>query len=150
VLANGQFILKYYKRTFDQFQAGASAAAFKTKDKGSTFTYRGITFGIEICLDHSTSYKTLKTAVGATKKVDVHLLVSEGMGPTRASVAAKVGGLVINCDMSGRAAGNGVRPVTAGTGGTVNIDAGVRGRVAVHGTQALGNGAHVVLYSGTV
>lgn len=151
VALDGSIILKYYKRTWDQFQAGSSADTFDTKNKGYTFVHKGLTFGIEICSDYGA--KTLKTALAAAgQTIDVHLLVSEGMTPSAMGAAVGVGKLLVNCDMSGRGGGNGVRQVTRiNAAGQSVTDAGATGRVTeVRATQPLGSGAHVVLYRGTV
>ncbi len=148
ILWNGQFLLKYYKQSFDGFQIGASNTSFERKNNGSTFIHQGVNFGIEVCSDHGV-HKTLRGALGANATVDVHLLVSEGMAPSALAICAKPGGLMVNCDMSGRAsAGNGIRTVGVNKFGNNSVDMKSTGRVAESSGLTLGSGAHVVLYSG--
>jgi predicted amidohydrolase len=143
ILANGQVLLKYYKRTHDQFQTGSSATTWDTKSYGSTFSYRGQTFGIEICLDHSPSFKTLKTAMGGGL-VDIQMLVSAGSAPTRTAIAARTNGLVINCDMAGKGGGNGITPVTGYTARVPTVGA---KNSAIIRTAPLTSGGQVTLYA---
>lgn len=150
ILWNGQFLLKYYKQTFDGFQIGASDSSFARKSNGSTFTHQGVTFGIEVCSDHRPDHQTLRGVLGAHATVDVHLLISEGMAPSPSAICAPAGGLMVNCDMSGRAnSGNGIRTVGTNTYGNASVDMKSTGRIAESSGLTLGSGAHVVLYSGT-
>lgn len=150
VLLNGEFLLKYYKATFDGFQVGASEDTFTSKEKGQTFTVGGVTFGIEICSDHRPDHRILRGRLGDAR-VDAHIIVSDGMAPSGASIAARQQGLVINCDMSGRATGNGVRTVGQNRYGNTTVDAAARGRIdEADAAQALANGAHVALYRGAL
>jgi predicted amidohydrolase len=142
VLANGQILLKCYKQNYDQFQSESSRETWDTKSNGLTFAYRGLTFGIEICLDHLTSYKTLKTALNGAQ-VDIQLLVSAGMAPMASSVAARNQGLVINCDMGGKGGGNGITAVTGYAKGVASI--GARNAALIR-TTPLTSGGQVSLY----
>jgi hypothetical protein len=149
ILWNGQFLLKYYKQSFDGFQIGASDKTFDRKNNGSTFTHQGVTFGIEVCSDHGL-HKTLRNAIGPHASVDVHLLVSEGMAPTPMAICTKPGGLMVNCDMSGRKnSGNGIRTVGTNKFNNPSVDMKATGHLTESTGLALGSGAHVVLYSGS-
>lgn len=150
VLLNGEFLLKYYKATFDGFQVGATEDSFTSKEKGQTFTVGGVNFGIEICSDHRPDHRILRNRMAGTQ-VDAHIIVSEGMAPSPSSIAARQQGLVINCDMSGRASGNGVRTVGQNRFGNIALDAAARGRIdEAEAAQAMANGAHIALYRGTL
>jgi hypothetical protein len=61
------------------------------------FTHRKLKFGIEICADHNN--EVLKKQHG-TECVDVQLLVSCGACIRHQGIAARKGGVVINCDGS--------------------------------------------------
>lgn len=61
---------------------------------GSVFTYGGIKFGIEICLDHKR--QRLKNA--NVSSLDVQIIPSCGMTIKPESVVVRKGGYVFNCD----------------------------------------------------
>lgn len=145
ILANGDIKLKYYKQSYDHFQTGSSDDTWDTKAYGSTFTHGGQKFGIEICLDHGNA-KLKDSGAGL---VDIQLLVSAGAKPMPSGIAARVGGLVINCDMSGKGGGNGITTVSsyAGHGGRAVLGA---LNAAVVRTDALGHGGQVTLYRGAI
>lgn len=70
-------------------------------DPYAIFSFRGISLGVEICLDHSrkrllTYYLNCKSIGG--KHVDVQLIPSCGMEIRPNAVMAKKGGWVFNCD----------------------------------------------------
>jgi hypothetical protein len=79
---------------------GASALAKLRKYVNhQIIEYGGVVLGFEICLDHRvTALKTTVTAANPPRPVDVHLLVSCGMEPIPASVAARSGGYLIRCN----------------------------------------------------
>ncbi|MBR0050288.1 MAG: hypothetical protein IJP74_13400 [Prevotella sp.] len=60
----------------------------------SVFSYYGISFGVEICLDHKR--QRLKNAV--IPPVDVQIIPSCGMNIRPEAVVARNGGFVFNCD----------------------------------------------------
>jgi hypothetical protein len=62
------------------------------------FEWKGIRFGIEICADHAAT--KLRNELGAAGRVDIHLMLSAGMVPTKNGNCAKAGGLMINNDGS--------------------------------------------------
>jgi predicted amidohydrolase len=62
------------------------------------FQWKGIRFGIEICADHAGT--KLRNELGAAGRVDIHLILSAGMMPTKNGNCAKAGGLMINNDGS--------------------------------------------------
>jgi hypothetical protein len=118
VLQNGRFLTKNYKAQDDGYLAkGPVDATYTSKASDPCFTVNGVSFGIEVCMDHAS--KTLKNFLnGGT--VDVHILVSDGVTPDNFRIAAKANGHVIHCDLSGsqKAA---VRVYTT-TQGVWNID----------------------------
>ena len=74
------------------------------EQKKRLFTFGGITFGLEVCLDHEK--RALKeTLINWRKKehndappVDVHLITSCGLDIRQENYAARVGGCVLWCD----------------------------------------------------
>lgn len=60
------------------------------------FTHDGLSFGIEICLDHAGGF--LKTELNSRRTVDVHLEVGCGMGCIKKNVMAKNGGVFLRVD----------------------------------------------------
>jgi hypothetical protein len=67
-------------------------------DGRGVFKLAGVTFGVEICLDHHENVKRLKSA---NAKVQVHLVPSCGMSLKEPSLVACDGGLAFNCDGAG-------------------------------------------------
>lgn len=69
-------------------------------DSKSIFTLDGITFAVEICLDHRRGrLRQVRQEDEASRvPIDVHLVVSCGMQIQQPSVVAKAGGIVFNCD----------------------------------------------------
>ena len=65
------------------------------------FEVDGITFGLEVCLDHAQKRLKLSPPDSGDKKVQVQLIPSAGMSIQEASVIAVEDGLVFNCDGSG-------------------------------------------------
>ncbi|WHI47520.1 hypothetical protein [Microbulbifer sp. VAAF005] len=146
ILAGGNFLLKKYKVGNDQYQ---TADAFATKQSDSTFTYKGLTFGIDICLDHNN--KILKKSLDG-KSVDVHILISDGSSPTPNSLATNKngGGAVVFCNMRSINKGkgvNGIMSVSPNKFGNLNVNVDSRTQVAKTG-QTLAGGFHIALYSG--
>lgn len=68
-------------------------------DGKAIFNEAGVTFGVEICLDHAVGKGRLRQSEGAPK-IDVQLVPSCGMGIKRHSIAVKKG-FVFNCDGMG-------------------------------------------------
>jgi len=69
-------------------------------DSESIFTMDGITFAVEICLDHRRGrLRQVRQRDEASRvPIDVHLVISCGMQIQQPSVVAKAGGIVFNCD----------------------------------------------------
>lgn len=67
-------------------------------DQYSVFTYHGIKFGIEICLDHRCGRLINAYREHNGQLVDVQIIVSCGMDIRSAYVAAVKDGIVFNCD----------------------------------------------------
>ncbi|WP_413665505.1 hypothetical protein ACG1BZ_10050 [Microbulbifer sp. CNSA002] len=146
ILAGGNFLLKKYKVGNDKYQTDD---AFSTKASDSTFSYKGLTFGIDICLDHNN--RILKNSLGG-KTVDVHILISDGSSPSPGSLATNKsgGGAVVFCNMTSVNKGkgvNGIMSVSPNKWGNLNVDVNSRTQVAKTG-QALTGGFHIALYSG--
>jgi hypothetical protein len=74
------------------------------EQKQRIFNVDGITFGLDVCLEHLT--QALKRTVvdwpnkekGSAPNIDVHLVTSCGMDVKHESVAARTGGCVLLCD----------------------------------------------------
>ena len=81
----------------DESSGELKAEAFDAK---CIFTVDGITFALEICLDHRRArLRTVREKNESSRiPVDVHLVVSCGMQIQSPAVVAKTGGLVFNCD----------------------------------------------------
>ncbi|WP_444930836.1 hypothetical protein ACJJIF_03370 [Microbulbifer sp. SSSA002] len=146
ILAGGNFLLKKYKVGNDQYQTKDS---FVSKVSGSTFSHKGLTFGIDICLDHNN--KVLKKSLDG-KTVDVHILISDGSSPSPGSLATNKdgGGAVVFCNMTSTNKGkgvNGIMSVSPNKWGNLNVNVDSRKQVAKTG-QALSGGFHIALYSG--
>ncbi|HEY9432527.1 MAG TPA: hypothetical protein VI260_13775 [Blastocatellia bacterium] len=86
------------------------------EQKERLFEFDGITFGLDVCLDHS--LKALKnTAINwpdnengvSAPAIDVHLITSCGMSIKTESVAARAGGCVMLCDGHPRVIEYGIR-----------------------------------------
>lgn len=67
-------------------------------DPYSVFTYHGIKFGIEICLDHGRGRLVDAYRQHNGQLVDVQIIVSCGMNIRNGSVVAVKDGIVFNCD----------------------------------------------------
>lgn len=67
-------------------------------DPYSIFTYQGIRFGVEICLDHGRGRLVQAHKRWSDELVDVQLVISCGMDIRPGSVVADKGGIVFNCD----------------------------------------------------
>jgi hypothetical protein len=67
-------------------------------DEYSIFEYGGITFGVDICLDHSRQRLLNHWKRNQNDYVDVQIIPSCGMDIRAGSVIAKKGGVVFNCD----------------------------------------------------
>lgn len=67
-------------------------------DPYSIFTYQGIRFGVEICLDHGRGRLAHSHKRWNDGLVDVQLVISCGMDIRPGSVVAEKGGIVFNCD----------------------------------------------------
>lgn len=67
-------------------------------DPYGIFTYQGIRFGVEICLDHGRGRLAQSHKRWNDGLVDVQLVISCGMDIRPGSVVAGKGGIVFNCD----------------------------------------------------
>jgi hypothetical protein len=77
-------------------------------DSLSVFGIGGITFGVEICLDHA-DYR-LRKHMRDSSPVQVQVVTSCGMQIKQSAIAAVEGGLVFNCDGQYGAPGRGLLP----------------------------------------
>jgi hypothetical protein len=99
VLRNGRFLTKNYKAQDDgNLSKGTDDAEYTSKASNPCFTVNGVRFGVEVCMDHAD--RTLKNFLNGGS-VDVHILISDGVTPDNSRIAAKTGGYVIHCDLSG-------------------------------------------------
>ncbi len=69
-------------------------------DGAGIFDLDGLTWGVEICLDHAGSVKRLQRSpqMPGASEVQIQLIPSGGMSIKDVSVVAKTGGFVFNCD----------------------------------------------------
>jgi predicted amidohydrolase len=110
LLAAGQTIHSYDKKNpSDEIKADVRlrGTAYGDQDEryrfvpgtaSGTFQWKGIRFGIEICADHAGT--KLRNELGAGQHVNVHLMLSAGMMPTKNGNCAKAGGLMVHNDGS--------------------------------------------------
>lgn len=70
----------------------------ENRDPYSIFTYHGIRFGVEICLDHGRGRLTQAHKRWSDELVDVQMVISCGMDIRPGSVIAGKDGIVFNCD----------------------------------------------------
>lgn len=145
VLRNGSFLLKSYK-DFDDGSAGKNSktADHETKDSNPYFKVDGIRFGLEVCGDHNdqgggAGGKLKRWNAAAGKAIDVHLLVSDSMAIVPASVCARPGGYVAQCDIGGAAMDIVVYPA-----GGPYLSRNAIAPVSVTGAQI--NGGRVICY----
>lgn len=71
------------------------------KKEKHIFTVGGITFGLEICLEHNPELRIVKHVVSekfSEKNIQIHLLIAGGMPVQEASVAAIPGGYILRTD----------------------------------------------------
>jgi predicted amidohydrolase len=112
VLRNGRFLTKQYKELDDQnLRLGTPGATYNSKDAAPSFTAGGVRFGVDICADHAW-HKLKDWAAAEGETIDIHIVVSEGTDVIGTNVAARAGGYVIHCDMSGTNGGH-VKVLTA-------------------------------------
>jgi len=65
------------------------------------FTMDGITFGVEVCFDHSKRRLWLSPPARGENRVQIQLIPSAGMVIKDNAVVARIGGYVFNCDGNG-------------------------------------------------
>ncbi len=73
----------------------ASEVQVKSYDGNSVFSQDGLTFGVEVCLDHA--QKRLKSSQGLPA-IDIQLVSSCGMSVKDKSIVARTGGYIFLCD----------------------------------------------------
>ena len=66
-------------------------------DDDGLFTMNGVSFGLEICLDHA-KHRLVRAAAKSGAKVQVQLVPSGGMEIHEESICVEPGGLVFHCD----------------------------------------------------
>jgi hypothetical protein len=88
VLHDGKLVFKYNKRGDFHECIGATKTVFTPGERlGITNPIEGVTFGLEICLDHGLGM--LKASVGEGGNLpDIHILISDGAGHTPGNIQA--------------------------------------------------------------
>lgn len=88
------FDIDYFKsKTVSLDQLDAYETKFKTGEKKGVLTVGGITIGIEICFDHirKSLADSLDTEGNDVKKIDIHLIISNGLSNSNLYVLRKEG-----------------------------------------------------------
>jgi len=105
ILRNGVFLRKYYKKFDDGAIAKEfGAASYHHKESDPVFTIKTVTFGVEVCGDHTDQNNNLKNWLAAnpkTKDIDVQIMISDSNAPTAPNMIARAGGYFIHCDIAG-------------------------------------------------
>ncbi|MCB9554784.1 MAG: hypothetical protein H6707_01690 [Deltaproteobacteria bacterium] len=97
VLHNGEQLLTYDKQSDggDDAFARKNGLSWRAGERRGVFRWRGMNVGVEICADHSSA--KLKYALRGKETVDMHILISSGLGRYNPSVAT-TDGLFLQCD----------------------------------------------------
>ena len=103
VLCQGKFLHKYYKKFDDgALKKGIAGASYEHKKSDPVFEKDGVTFGIEVCGDHSDTNNNLASwLLAKPQTIDVHLMISDSNFPQAKYMTAKPGGYFIQCDLAG-------------------------------------------------
>lgn len=100
VFVNGSVVFEYNKHSDagELLDAERADAKFRAGKKLGVFECWGLSFGIEICYDHSNAVLYEQLREKNRPGVDIHLILSSTVSNKPGKVAARSGGLLVHAD----------------------------------------------------